>query len=185
MIREKSPQHFRHLVQSENESVADFIHRLERSFRKAYGNDKMLSETRNALLFAQMQEGLKYGLMVGPAVSGAVRYQSLCVAAKSEERRQGALSRRQQYFRSKQWTPQGLTKSSSRHVGDGARRGRLIVYEVMCADVGIVVGLVIFPKTAVNHGERVLGNLDQCLPSPALLLKLFDQADTDSVEDPL
>ena len=32
-------QDFRHPVQSENESVADFIHQLERSFRRAYGND--------------------------------------------------------------------------------------------------------------------------------------------------
>ena len=66
-------QDFRHLVQSENESVADFIHRLERSFRRGYGNDKM-PETRDALLFAQVQEGLKYGLMDSPAVSGAASY---------------------------------------------------------------------------------------------------------------
>ena len=64
-----------------------------------------------------------------------------------------------------------------------------MVYKAMCAGVGIVVGLVIFPKTAVNHGERVRGNLDQCLPSLALLLKLFElgavQADIVGVEDHL
>ena len=57
-IKVMAAQDFHHLVQSENESVADFIHRLERSFRRAYENDKILSETRDALLFAQMHEGL-------------------------------------------------------------------------------------------------------------------------------
>ena len=46
----------------------------------------MLSETRDALFYAQLQEGLKYDLMKAPAVSGALNYQALCVAARSEER---------------------------------------------------------------------------------------------------
>ncbi len=57
----------------------------------------MLPDTRDTLLFSQLQEGLKYSLMESPAVSGATSYQALCVPAKSEERRQAALKRCQQY----------------------------------------------------------------------------------------
>ena len=64
----------------------DFIRRLEKIFRRAYGNDTMLPETRDALLYAQLQEGLKFELMKAPAVSGALDFQALCVATKSEER---------------------------------------------------------------------------------------------------
>lgn len=47
-------QNFRHCSQSENEPVSDFIRRLERSFHLAYGHDKMLAETRDALLHGQL-----------------------------------------------------------------------------------------------------------------------------------
>ena len=57
----------------------------------------MLSQTRDALLYAQLQEGLKYDLMKAPAVSGALNYQALCVAAKSEERRLDELQKRKHY----------------------------------------------------------------------------------------
>ena len=59
----------------------------------------MAEETRNALLYAQLQEGLKYVLMKAPAVSGAQGYQELCVAARNEEHHLNELSRRQQYLR--------------------------------------------------------------------------------------
>jgi len=55
-------------------------------FHRSYGHDTMFSETRDALYYAQLQEGLKYDLMKAPAVSGVLDYQTLCVAAKSEER---------------------------------------------------------------------------------------------------
>ena len=92
-------QDFRHTVQEESESVCNYIHRLERTFRIAYGHDHMLPETRNTLLHGQMQEGLRYSLMESPAVSGAADYQSLslCLAAKGEERRQAELVKRKQY----------------------------------------------------------------------------------------
>ena len=77
-----------------NEKVNDFISRIEKTFRRAYGHDSMLSETRDALLYAQFQEGLKYELMKAPAVSGASDYQTLCVAAKSEEQRLAELKKR-------------------------------------------------------------------------------------------
>ncbi len=51
-------QDFRHLVQNENEPVADYIRRLERSFRVAYGREHLTSETREALLHSQLQEGV-------------------------------------------------------------------------------------------------------------------------------
>ncbi len=34
---------------AKNESMSDFIRRLERTFRLAYGHVKMLAETRDAL----------------------------------------------------------------------------------------------------------------------------------------
>ena len=86
-------QDFRHAAQDENEKVGDFIRRI----RRAYGHDTMLSETRDALLYAQLQEGLKYDLMKAPAVSGALNYQALCVAAKSEERRLAELQKSKYY----------------------------------------------------------------------------------------
>ena len=90
-------QDFRHAAQEEDEKVSNFIRRIEKTFRRAYGHDSMLSETRDALLYAQFQEGLKYDLMRAPAVSGALKYQALCVAAKSEERRLAELQKRRQY----------------------------------------------------------------------------------------
>ena len=86
-------QDFRHAAQDENEKVGDFIRRI----RRAYGHDTMLSETRDALLYAHLQEGLKYDLIKAPAVSGALNYQALCVAAKSEERRLAELQKRKYY----------------------------------------------------------------------------------------
>ena len=90
-------QDFRHLAQEGKEKVTDFICRLEKTFRLAYGQESMSTETRDALLYGQLQEGLGYVLMESPAVSGATGYQSLCVAAKNEERRQAALKKRKQY----------------------------------------------------------------------------------------
>ena len=88
---------FRHLSQDEKEKAADYIARLEKTFRLAYGKDSMATEIRDTLLFSQIQVGLSFNLMESPAVSGANSYQFLCVAAKSEERRQAALRKRKQY----------------------------------------------------------------------------------------
>ena len=65
----------------------------------------MSSETKDTLLYGQLQEGLCLELMKGPAVSGATKYQELCVAAKNEEKRLVELKRRQQYSRSLQHQP--------------------------------------------------------------------------------
>ena len=85
-------QEFRHAVQREDEPVAEYIRRLEQTYRKAYGRDRMSSETCDTLLFGQLQEGLKYALVKAPAVSGAQDYQQLCLAARNEERRLVELS---------------------------------------------------------------------------------------------
>ena len=90
-------QDFRHCSQSEGESVSNFIRRLERTFQLAYGRDGMLPETRDALLYGQLQDGLQHCLMEAPAVSGASTYSMLCQAAKTEERRQAELKKRRQY----------------------------------------------------------------------------------------
>ena len=44
-------QDFRHLAQKQKESVADFILRLEQTFRREYGYNKVGEETRHALLY--------------------------------------------------------------------------------------------------------------------------------------
>ena len=90
---------FRHATQGESESVGDFIRRLERTFHLAYGRDGMQVETCDALLYSQLQEGLRQQLMESPAVSGAADYTTLCIVSKNEERRQAALKRRRQYFK--------------------------------------------------------------------------------------
>ena len=88
-------QDFRHIAQDEKE-VSNFICRLEKTFRKAYGHDELLPDTRDALLYAQLQEGLCYELMKAPSVSGALEYKTLCIAAKNEEKRIAELRKRRQ-----------------------------------------------------------------------------------------
>ena len=80
-------QDFRHIAQDEKEKVSNFIYRLEKTFCKEYGHDELLPDTRDALLYAQLQEGLCYELMKAPSVSGALEYKTLCIAAKNEEKR--------------------------------------------------------------------------------------------------
>jgi len=112
-------QDFCHLAQEEKEEVTDFICRLERTFHLAYGHNSMTAETRDARLFGQLQEGLKYGLMESPAVLGATSYQSLCIAAKSEERRQAALKKRKQYQGDHPPSSQGPSRPPNKPPGTG------------------------------------------------------------------
>ena len=70
-------QDFRHATQRDVESVTDFVRQLEGTFRIAYGRDPMSSETRDTLLYGQLQEGLRYELMRAPAVSRATKYREL------------------------------------------------------------------------------------------------------------
>jgi len=96
---------FHHTIQQGSESVSDFIRHLERTFQVAYGRDLMLTETRDTLLHSQLQEGLQYDLLKGPAVSGAQLYQGLCLAAKNEEKRQAELRKRILYRKGDSGTP--------------------------------------------------------------------------------
>ena len=66
--------------------MADFNCCLERAFQVAYGRDRMSAETKETILFRQLQEGLRMELLRGPAVSGALGYKILCAAAKTEKR---------------------------------------------------------------------------------------------------
>ena len=80
-------QDFRHTFQGDAERVADFIRRLERTFNIAYGRDGMSAETHATLLHGQLQDSLRQELMQAPAVSGALAYTELCLAARNEEKR--------------------------------------------------------------------------------------------------
>ncbi|KAL5481622.1 hypothetical protein EMCRGX_G021819 [Ephydatia muelleri] len=102
-------QDFRHLCQDEKESVSEYIRKLERTFRVAYGRDNMSQETRDTLLLGQMQEGLKHEVMKAPAVSGATSYKELCVAAKNEERRLKELQKREHYGKIGHPTPRAVS----------------------------------------------------------------------------
>ena len=97
--RTLAAQDFRHTSQIDEERVADFIRRLERTFNVAYGREGMSSETRDTLLHGQLQDGLKHDLMRAPAVSGAQSYSELCLAARNEEKRLAELKKRQQYLK--------------------------------------------------------------------------------------
>ena len=52
-------QDFRHATQKDEESVSDFVRHLERTFKTAYGREPMSGETKDMLLYAQLQEGLR------------------------------------------------------------------------------------------------------------------------------
>lgn len=54
------------------------------------------------LLYGELQEGLRDKMMKSSAVSGAVSYPELCLAAKSEEQHRAELKKRQQYHRAEQ-----------------------------------------------------------------------------------
>ena len=59
----------------------------------------MSTETRDALLYTQLQEAQRYELMRALAVLGSMKYQELCVAAKNEEKHLAKLRKRQRYSR--------------------------------------------------------------------------------------
>ena len=84
---------FRHTSQKIGESVSDFIGRLESVFQTGFGREQLSNETREMLLYGQLQEGLLYSLMESPTVSGAQNYKELCLAAKREERRLAELKK--------------------------------------------------------------------------------------------
>ena len=90
-------QEFRNAIQRKKEGVSDYISRLERTFQVAYGHENLTTETRDTLLYGQLQAGLKLILMESPAVSGSLSYKQLCAAGKQEEKRLLELKRRRQH----------------------------------------------------------------------------------------
>ena len=85
-VKKIAAQDFRHATQRQKESVSDFIHHLE-MFRRAYGREALTTETQDALLYGQLQEGLRLEIMQAPAVSGSQSYAELCVAVKNKQHR--------------------------------------------------------------------------------------------------
>ena len=92
-------QDFRRTIQSDNEAVADYVCRLEKAFRIAFGSDKLGKKTKETMLYGQLQEGLRIGILGSPSVSGAMSYKELCMAAKNKEQRQTELRKLQDYSR--------------------------------------------------------------------------------------
>ena len=62
---------FRHASQKPGETASDFMWKLEKPFQTAFGRESLSAETRDMLLYAQLQEGLSYTLMELPSVSGS------------------------------------------------------------------------------------------------------------------
>ena len=79
--------------------MSDFIGQLENVFQTGFGREQLSNETREMLLYGQLQEGLLYSLMESPTVSGAQNYKELRLAAKWEERRLAKLKKKQQYLK--------------------------------------------------------------------------------------
>lgn len=88
-------QDFCHATQRARET--EFIHRLEKMFRRAYGKEVMTTETKDALFYGQLQEELRLEIMQAPTVSGTQSYAELHVAAKNKQRRQDEMLKQQQY----------------------------------------------------------------------------------------
>ena len=81
-------QDFRRTVQGVAETVVDFICWLEKSYYVAFGNDKMSRETKDTMLYGQLQEGLRLSLIRSPSVSGAMTYQELCMPSMKRRGKQ-------------------------------------------------------------------------------------------------
>jgi len=78
---------FCHTSQQPSESVSDLLQGLRKYSRWAFGCEHLSIETREMLLYGQLQECLLYTSMECPSVSGVQNYKELCLAAKREERR--------------------------------------------------------------------------------------------------
>ena len=103
---------FRHASQRSSETVSDFLRRLEHNYQIAFGRENLSAETRDVLLYGQLQEGLSYSLIESPSVSGAQSYRELCIAAKKEERRLAELKKKQQYLKTENPPSGGSTRGS-------------------------------------------------------------------------
>ena len=103
---------FRHASQRPSETVSDFLRRLEHNYQIAFGRENLSAETRDMLLYGQLQEGLSYSLLESPSVSSAQSYRELYIAAKKEERRLAELKKKQQYLKTEKPPSGGSTRGS-------------------------------------------------------------------------
>ena len=87
----------------------------------AYGKSEMGKDTREVLLYGQLQEGLHYETIKSPAVSGATSYKELCTAAQNEEKQLMGLKKRQNY-----------AKGSSSDTEDRTRHVTVPFHALMC-----------------------------------------------------
>ena len=113
-------QDFRRTMQRDGEAVSDFICRLEKAYSIAYGTDKMTKETKDVMLYGQLQEGLRLSIVKSPSVSGALSYRELCMAAKHEEKRLAEVKKRQD---NEKTSPTNRYRSDRPNSGAGASRG--------------------------------------------------------------
>ena len=65
---------FDHTSQRPDECVSNFIGQLEDVFQTGFRREHLSNDTREMLLYGQLQEGLLLTLMESPAVSGAQDY---------------------------------------------------------------------------------------------------------------
>ena len=79
----------------------------------AYDKGSMSRETRDTILYGQLQDGLRMNLLRSPSVSGSLSYKELCMAAKNEERRQFEQKKKLEYSNSS--GSQDTSKSTGRH----------------------------------------------------------------------
>ena len=72
-------------MQGDSDTVADFVCHLEKAFRVAFESDGLSWETKEVMLYGQLQEGLCLGILRSLSVSGALHYKGPCMAAKYKE----------------------------------------------------------------------------------------------------
>ena len=85
---------------------------MKHNYQIAFGRENLSAETRDTLLYGQLQEGLSYSLIESPSVSGAQSYRELCIAAKKEEQRLAELKKKQQYLQTEKPPSGGSTRGS-------------------------------------------------------------------------
>jgi hypothetical protein len=137
----------------------------------------MSAETWDTLLHGHLQEGLKYEILKGPAVSGA---QSVCLVAKNEEKRQAELHKRAQYRKNPQHKPPDKKSASSGSSGQSQQSEPAEDGPVQSmsrsSDATTAEGLGIYPDTAKRRRRAVVRAkvVDPLqLPKPLVLNRLI------------
>ena len=61
-----------------------------------FGSNKLSKETKDAMLYGQLQEGLRLSIIRSPSVLGTLAYKELCMAAKHKGKRKVELRKHQE-----------------------------------------------------------------------------------------